>query len=74
VATARTLEELSQAEAAWWDRLEADAESAASLASLGPAAVVSTVALLAVDARRVRAALTLAARGGTPLEAFDAVV
>jgi hypothetical protein len=35
--------------------------------------VLGAVALLAADARRVRAALELAARGGAPLEAYDAL-
>ena len=35
--------------------------------------VLGAVAVMAADARRVRAALEIAARGGGPLEAFDAV-
>ena len=39
--------------------------------SLDP--VIGAVAACAVDSWRVRAALEIAARGGGPLEAFDAV-
>ncbi|WP_229702494.1 hypothetical protein [Streptomyces albiflavescens] len=40
----------------------------------GPRTVVGSVAVLSVDAWRVRAAVELAARGGRPLEEFDALV
>jgi hypothetical protein len=62
------------AETRWWARLERDGHAllADSRLDLGP--VLGAVAVLAVDARRVRAALELASRGGRPLEAFDAVV
>ena len=39
----------------------------------GPEILVGAVALLAVDAWRVRAALEVAAHGGGPLEALDVV-
>jgi hypothetical protein len=74
LGSARTLDELVAAEAAWWARLESDAEAVSRTASLDAPQVVATVALLAVDAWRVRAALALAARGGSPLEAYDALV
>ncbi len=38
-----------------------------------PDVLVGVAALMAADAWRVRAALELAARGGSPLEVFDAV-
>jgi hypothetical protein len=62
------------AETRWWARLERDGHAllADSRLDLGP--VLGAVAVLAADARRVRAALELASRGGRPLEAFDAVV
>ncbi|BCJ33400.1 hypothetical protein Athai_09030 [Actinocatenispora thailandica] len=66
--------DLWRAEPAWWRRVELDAASLARRGRPGPDALVGTVALLAADARRVTAALELAARGGRPLEAFDAVV
>ncbi|MFD0515749.1 hypothetical protein [Streptomyces aureus] len=40
----------------------------------GPRVVVGAVAVLSVDAWRVRAALESAARGGRPGEVFDALV
>jgi ATP synthase (C/AC39) subunit len=63
-----------QAEADWWRRVEAD--GLVLLRSAGPDSgpVLGAVIVLAADARRVRAALELAARGGAPVEAYDAVV
>jgi len=63
-----------QTEADWWRSVEADGR--ALLRSAGPdsAPVLGAVAVMAADARRVRAALELAARGGAPVEAYDAVV
>jgi hypothetical protein len=63
-----------EAEADWWRRVEAD--GLVLLRSAGPDSgpVLGAVVVLAADARRVRAALELAARGGTPVEAYDAVV
>jgi ATP synthase (C/AC39) subunit len=63
-----------QAEADWWRRVEAD--GFALLRSAGPDSgpVLGAVIVMAADARRVRAALELAARGGAPMEAYDAVV
>ena len=42
--------------------------------SFSPTPVTGAVAVLAVDAWRVRAALGAAARGGSALEVFDALV
>lgn len=61
------------AEERWWSRVERDARVLVHRPGFSPNPVVGCVALLAVDARRVRAALELAARGGQPLEAFDAL-
>ena len=66
-------DDLWQAEAHWWARVERDGFALARRAAAGPEVVVGTVAMMAADAWRVRAALELAARGGTPVEAFDAV-
>jgi hypothetical protein len=68
------LEDLWRAEARWWRRVEGDALSLKASSRFGLETVLGAVALLAVDAWRVRAALELAARGGRPPEAFDAVV
>lgn len=65
--------ELWQAEERWWVRVEQDALALLRRPGFGPDPVVGCAALLTVDARRVRAALELAARGGRPLEAFDAM-
>ena len=60
------------AEAAWWARLEREASILLAKSVLGYPSVLGAVALLAADARRVQAALEIAARGG-PVEAYDAV-
>ena len=66
-------DELWRGEARWWSRVERDGFALLAGASLGPAPVLGAVAVLAADAWRVRAALELAARGGRPLEVFDAL-
>ncbi len=65
--------ELWEAEENWWARVESDARALLRGRAFGPGAVVGCAALLAVDARRVRAALECAAHGGRRLEAFDAI-
>jgi hypothetical protein len=62
------------AETRWWARLERDGHALLADARLDLGPVLGAVAVLAADARRVRAALELASRGGQPLEVFDAVV
>ncbi len=66
-------DELWRAEARWWRRVERDGFTLARRAIAGPEVLVGSVAVLAADAWRVRGALELAARGGAPLEVFDAV-
>jgi hypothetical protein len=63
---------LWQGEAAWWRRVERDGQKLLG-AGLGSETVVGAVAVLCADARRTCAALGIAARGGHPLEAYDAV-
>jgi hypothetical protein len=65
--------DLWRAEAAWWDRLEREGFQLLRASTLDWQPVLGAAALLAADARRVRAALELAARGGAPLEAYDAL-
>ncbi len=69
------IQDLWRGEAAWWHRVERDgfALLRGSAYDRGPA--VGALAVLAVDAWRVRAALETAARGGAgpTLEAFDGV-
>jgi hypothetical protein len=62
-----------QGETAWWRRAEADGERLLAGAGFDRQPVIGSVAALAADARRVRSALELAARGGGPVEVFDAV-
>lgn len=73
LAEVREPDDLWQAEAHWWLRVERDGFALARRAASDPEVLVGTVAVLAADVWRVRAALELAARGGAPLEAFDAV-
>jgi hypothetical protein len=69
-------EELWQAEAGWWRRVETEATTLARGLRAGRSVIVGVVALLALDAMRVNAALGAAARGGAGAgkEAFDALV
>ena len=62
-------QELWRAEAAWWERVERDAEGMVRGHREGRRTVVGVVALLGVDARRASMALAAAARGGPRL--FD---
>ncbi|MES4891581.1 hypothetical protein [Streptomyces sp. NPDC096012] len=66
--------ELWRAEARWWRTVQADAAALVREGRYGSRVVVGAVALLSVDAWRVRAALESAARGGRPGEVFDALV
>jgi hypothetical protein len=65
--------DLWQAEARWWVRVEREGDALARRPRPGPEVLVGTAAVMAADAWRVRAALELAARGGKPLEVFDAM-
>jgi hypothetical protein len=65
--------DLWRAEAGWWARVERDGFMLLRTSSLDRQSVLGAVAVLAADARRARAALEIAARGGGPLEAYDAV-
>lgn len=61
------------AEPRWWARVDRDGLTALRSPGNGSATVLGGAAVLAADAWRVRAALEIAARGGGPLEAYDAV-
>jgi hypothetical protein len=65
--------DLWRAEAAWWSRLERDGSALLRTPGFDFSPVLGAAAVLAADARRIQAALELAARGGGPLEAYDAV-
>jgi hypothetical protein len=61
------------AEAHWWAQVERDGFGLLAKSGFGPGPVLGALAVLAVDAWRVRAALELTARGGVPMEVFDAL-
>jgi len=63
--------DLWRAEETWLARVEQDGLRLLRTSSLGSKVVLGAVAVMACDARRARAALELAARGGVPLEAYD---
>ncbi len=67
--------DLWRAEAAWHRHVERDGFRLLSTSQFDRAVVVGTVAVLAIDAWRVRAALASVAHGGTAsvVEAFDGV-
>ncbi len=62
---------LWRAEAAVMSRVEQDGLRLLRASAPGRDAVLGAVTVMACDAWRIRAALGLAARGGTPLEAYD---
>ncbi|MGW2747400.1 hypothetical protein [Streptomyces sp. NPDC001450] len=64
---------LWRAEAGWWRKVQYDGAMMLRDRRYGPRVVVGAVAVLSVDAWRVRAALESAARGGRPGEVFDAL-
>ncbi|GAA2154611.1 hypothetical protein GCM10009844_40680 [Nocardioides koreensis] len=65
--------DLWRAECGWWGRVESDAFALTRSPRAGPSVVLGAVALMAVDAWRVRAALEVAARADASPEALDAV-
>ena len=66
--------DLWRAETRWWARFERDGHALLSGARFGLGPALGAVAVLTGDARRVRAAIELASRGGRPLEDFDALM
>lgn len=65
--------DLWRAETAWWRRIEKDGLALLRAPGSGTGPVLGAAAVLAADSWRLRAALEIAARGGEPLEAYDAV-
>lgn len=65
--------ELWRGEARWWSRLESDGFQLLKGTGFSSARPVGAVAVLGADAWRCRAALRIAARGGGPMDAYDAV-
>lgn len=66
------VDELWRAEAGWWSRLETDGLRLLAQPRYSRAHTIGAIAVLATDAWRCRAALQLAARGGGPMDAYDA--
>ncbi|MBO4269570.1 hypothetical protein [Microbispora triticiradicis] len=56
--------QLWEAERRWWERVEDEGRALLTESGFSAGPVVGAIAVLAADARRVRAALELAARGG----------
>lgn len=69
-----SIEDLWRAEFHWWATVDQDGQALLRGPRFDAAGPVGTVAVLAADAWRCRAALHLAAGGGTPLEVYDALV
>jgi len=65
--------DLWRGEAAWWARTERDGKRLLEGPGFDQQPVIGAAVLLAADARRVAAALEIAARGGGQVGAFDAV-
>ena len=65
--------DLWRAECRWWGRVESEAFALTRSPRAGPSVVLGAVALMAVDAWRVRAALEVAARADASPEDLDAV-
>ncbi len=65
--------DLWRAESAWWARTEQDGMRLLNGPGFDRRPVIGAAVVLAADARRVAAALEVAARGGGAAEAFDAV-
>lgn len=70
---ARVPADLWRAEAAWWARTERDGYALLAGSGYDKGPVLGAIAVLAADARRVGAALEIAARGGGAIEVLDAV-
>jgi hypothetical protein len=70
---AQSVNDLWRAEAAWYARVERDGLGLLRSSTSDWHPVLGAAAVLATDGRRAGAALELAARGGTPLEAYDAL-
>ncbi|WP_099023937.1 hypothetical protein [Mycolicibacterium palauense] len=67
------VDELWRAEARWWARLDRDGLQLLTGTGFSRARPVGAAAVLAADAWRCRAALGMAARGGGPMDAYDAI-
>lgn len=65
--------DLWRAELAWWARVERDGVRLLGTSALDRGTVLGAVAVMSADAWRTCAALEIAARGGGPLEAYDAM-
>ena len=73
LAAVKDVGELWRGEVAWWLRLERDGFQMLGRPAFSRARTIGAAAVLGTDAWRCRAALQLAARGGGPMDAYDAV-
>jgi hypothetical protein len=62
-----------QAETDWWRRVEREGRALLRSSGTDSGPVLGAIAVMAADAQRIRVALASAARGGVPLEAYDAL-
>jgi hypothetical protein len=67
------VDELWRGEALWWSRLDSDGFRLLGGPGFSRAHSVGALAMLAADAWRCRAAVRLAARGGGPMDVYDAL-
>jgi hypothetical protein len=65
--------DLWRAESRWWAQVERDGSALLACYQFSAEPALGVAAVLAVDARRLRAALEMAARGGHPLDTYAAV-
>jgi hypothetical protein len=65
--------ELWRGEVVWWSRVEADGFQLLGQPGFSRGRTIGAFAVLATDAWRCRAAVQLAARGGGPMDAYDAI-
>ena len=66
-------EQLWRGEARWWSRLESDGFELVTRSGFDRVPTTGAVAVLTADAWRCRAAVQLAARGGGPMDVYDAL-
>lgn len=74
IADIHNVDDLWRGEARWWTRVERDGFQLVAGTGFARPRLVGAAAVLGADAWRCRAAVHLAARGGSPLEAYDALV
>ena len=73
LAGVNDIDELWRGEVGWWSHLEGDGFRLLGQPGSSRARTIGAAAVLATDAWRCRAALQLAARGGGPMDVYDAI-